>query len=304
VSAIRWTKRGLVFVPDGTREWQRAYAWVPTVGAIDGDRVRVYVAGRNADNLSQVGCFVLDLATSRVVEVAERPVLGLGALGTFDDSAVLPTCVVTRDGRTYLYYTGWMQGRRVPYYASVGLAVSDDGGRSFTRVSRGPLLERDDVDPYMTASAWVLVDDGRWRMWYLSNTVWTLEAGEPQPRYHIRYAESEDGLHWRRDGTVCIDFKDESEYAIARPCVVRDGDFYRMWYSYRGAAYRIGYAESDDGVKWTRRDDRAGIDISSDGWDSEMLEYAVVFTHRGRRHMLYNGNEFGRTGVGLAVEAA
>ena len=304
MNAIRWEKRGLVFTPDGTRAWQRAYAWVPTVDRVDGDHVRVYVAGRNDDNLSQVGAFVLDLARERVVEVSEAPVLTLGALGTFDDSAVLPTCVIDHGRRKLLYYTGWMQGKRVPYYASVGLAVSEDGGRTFHRVSRGPLFDRDDVDPYMTASAWVLVEDSRWRMWYLSNTVWTVAAGEPRPRYHIRYAESEDGVRWRRDGTVCIDFADETEYAIARPCVVRHDDGYRMWYSHRGAAYRIGYAESQDGVKWTRRDDAAGIDVSSDGWDSEMLEYGTVFRYRGRLHMLYNGNEYGRTGVGLAVEAA
>ena len=54
-----------------------------------------------------------------------------------------------------------------------------------------------------------------------------------------------------------------------------------MWYSYRGDAYRIGYAESVDGLEWERKDEEAGIDVSADGWDSEMIEYPCVFEHAG-----------------------
>jgi hypothetical protein len=139
-------------------------------------------------------------------------------------------------------------------------------------------------------------------MWYVSAVKWTLENGMPKHYYHIRYAESSDGVHWRRDGTVCIDFASADEHAFARPCVLKDGDgCYRMWYSYRGERYRIGYAESADGIVWQRRDDCAGIEPSAAGWDAEMIEYPAVFDAAGRRYMLYNGNGYGRTGIGLAV---
>jgi hypothetical protein len=99
---------------------------------------------------------------------------------------------------------------------------------------------------------------------------------------------------------VCIDFKNEREHAIARPCVVRDRDMYRMWYAYRGDRYRIGYAESSDGVVWTRLDEQAGIDVSPGEWDGDMVEYPVVVDANGRRLMLYNGDDYGRTGIGVA----
>jgi hypothetical protein len=141
-------------------------------------------------------------------------------------------------------------------------------------------------------------------MWYVSNLGWTDDAdGQPQYRVHIKYAESDDGIHWKRTGRVCVDFAHAGEYAISRPCVLRDPDCYRMWYSVRGEAYRIGYAESGDGLTWRRLDAAAGIDVSSKGWDSEMVEYACVFDHGGRRHMLYNGNGYGATGIGHAVAA-
>jgi hypothetical protein len=234
--------------------------------------------------------------------IEPTPVLDVGALGAFDDSGVTNSCLVIDRERQYLYYTGWALGVSVPFYLHAGLAISDDGGRSFHRASRAPLLERDAVDPYLTASPWVFVDNGVWRMWYVSATRWEPTAAGPTHYYHVRYAESSDGVSWARTGHVCLDFATKDEHAFGRPCVLLDADgVYRMWYSVRGAAYRIGYAESRDGLAWSRMDDRAGIDVSSEGWDSQMIEYPLVFDRGGRRLMLYNGNHYGRTGVGLAA---
>jgi hypothetical protein len=100
---------------------------------------------------------------------------------------------------------------------------------------------------------------------------------------------------------VAIDYQNPREYAFGRPFVLAEDGRYKMWYSVRGDAYRIGYAVSRDGVRWERQDERAGIDVSDSGWDSEMIEYPWVFDAAGRRYMLYNGNGYGRTGIGLAV---
>ena len=83
-----------------------------------------------------------------------------------------------------------------------------------------------------------------------------------------------------------------------------------MWYSYRGGSeyrtnlsqsYRIGYAESLDGLKWTRKDEQVGIDVSKSGWDSEMICYPFVLDINDRRYMFYNGNGFGKSGLGYAM---
>ena len=87
---------------------------------------------------------------------------------------------------------------------------------------------------------------------------------------------------------------------MSRPCVLKENGLYKMWYSYRGQSYRIGYAESKDGFEWTRMDADVGIDVSESGWDSEMIEYPFVFDQNGERFMLYNGNSYGKTGIGLA----
>jgi hypothetical protein len=298
----RWIKQGLLFEPPTALGWMRTHAAIPYAEPL-GDLYRVYFSGRDAENRARIGYFDLDLTEPvRVVRVGNEPVIGTGPLGAFDDHGVTGSWIVTQGGRTFHYYTGWTLGVTVPFYVFAGLAVSEDGG-TFHRVSPAPILERNATDPYLTASPCVLIEGELWRMWYVSGTRWESGLGTPRHYYHVRYAESRDGIAWDRRGIVCIDHRGD-EFAIARPCVVRDGERYRMWYSYRGASYRIGYAESADGIQWMRKDDEAGIAVSPSGWDSDMIAYAFVFAHAGRLYMLYNGNEFGKTGIGLACLTA
>jgi hypothetical protein len=74
-----------------------------------------------------------------------------------------------------------------------------------------------------------------------------------------------------------------------------------MWYCVRGASYRIGYAESRDGLDWTRLDDAAGLAPPAAGWDSEMQAYPMALRDGARWVMLYNGNGYGATGFGAAT---
>jgi hypothetical protein len=244
----------------------------------------------------------LDLSSMTTSQIPEMPVLAPGPVGSFDeDGAMLSWLTEADDGTLFGYYIGWNRGVSVPLRNSLGLALSTDGGLTFEKYSAGPILDRSVHDPCFVASACVLRDGGAWRMWYLSCVAWERTAAGLRHRYHVKYAESDDGIRWRRDGRVAIDFGGPDEYAISRPCVVRDGGLYRMWYSHRGDAYRIGYAESPDGYEWTRRDDLVGLGVSDSGWDSEMVEYPFVFDAAGSRYMLYNGNGYGLTGTGVAV---
>ncbi|MEE8170806.1 MAG: hypothetical protein V3T70_09680 [Phycisphaerae bacterium] len=299
--APHWIKRGRIFDPAGAASWITSHAALPAALHLNADRYRVYFSSRDGQNRSRIGYVEIELReTCRIRCFGERPVVDVGPLGAFDDSGVTTGCVVQHDGRIHLYYTGWMLGRTVPFYYAVGLAISEDGGRTFEKASAAPLLDRCDVDPYLVASPYLLVEGGLWRMWYVSGVRWAPTPHGPRHYYHIRYAESADGLHWKRTGRVCIDFAAADEHAIARPTVVKDGDRYRMWFPHRGADYRIGYAESPDGLTWRRMDDRAGIDVTPSAWDGDMQAYPHVFDHAGRRYMLYNGNGYGATGIGLA----
>lgn len=298
---MKWTKLGLVFCPDGNLAWMRTHAAGPLAEHLGDDRFRIYFGCRDAHNRSSIGFVEIDIRQPHeVLRLSDEPVVAPGAAGLFDDSGVSTGCLVRKGPARYLYYLGWNLGVTVPWRNSIGLAVSETEGAPFRKLSRAPIVDRSDVDPFTVSYPWVTYDDGgRWRMWYGSSLRW---GKDPADMAHvIKYAESDDAIHWRREGVIAIDFKSADEYAIARPCVLKDASLYRMWYSYRGAAYRIGYAESRDGVVWRRMDEDVGIDVSPDGWDSESVQYAFVFSHRDRLYMLYNGNNYGKTGFGLAV---
>jgi hypothetical protein len=297
----RWRRLGRLPLDVSLAPWAATHAALPVADPAGDDSWWVYLTVRDTAGRGRIGRARLTLRPSPTLSPLEsEPTLDLGSLGAFDDSGVTSASITSRAGRRYLYYTGWSRGVTVPFYLAIGLAVSDDGG-PFRRLSPAPLFDRCPVDPYLTASPFVRHSPRGWRMWYVSATEWRqLESG-PRHYYNIRYAESDDGVIWRREGRVCLDYADETEYAFARPCVVGENDNLKMWYSVRGNRYRIRYAESADGMRWERRSDIAGLDPSGDGWESEMVEYPWVFDAEGRLFMLYNGNEYGRTGVGIAV---
>ena len=278
-----------------------SHAAMPTPIHAGGSRFRVYCSGRDAAGRSQVGWFMLDVERPELARaVTAQPVLSYGELGAFDDCGALNSCFVRAGASLSMYYVGVSTGGSIPFRSFTGLATSNDGGESFTRHSRGPILPPDDIDPFLTPLAFVLPEYGRFTMWYTSGARWAPEAAGPKHFYHIKRAESEDGIAWRKAGDVAIDFNGD-EYAIARPWVMRDESGYRMWYCCRGDAYRIGYAESPDGKSWTRKDREGGLGPSSAEWENEMVCYPSVFDHGGKRYMLYNGNGYGKGGVGLAV---
>jgi len=295
---MKWTKLGRVYVPDGRLSWARSYAANPVAEQVEGDLYRVYFSTRDERNRSSVGFVEIDIRNPcRTLRMPETPVLTPGDLAMFDDSGVSIGCIVPVGHKRYLYYMGWHLTVTVPWQNALGLAISEAGG-PFLRYSRFPVVELNDIDPYTISYPWVIAENGRFRMWYGSNIAWG--AKKEDMRHLLKYAESDDGIHWVRDNTVAIDFSGPDEYAICKPCIRQDGGVYRMWFCARGRAYRIYYAQSNDGIAWQRTPEPV-IEVSESGWDSEMVEYPFVFDHGGERYMLYAGNSFGKTGFGIAI---
>lgn len=297
-----WIKRRLLLVPDPRREWMATYTGPsfavprPEAGVVD-----VYVTGRDALNRSRIGVMTIDPERpSPPLAIGGSPVFDLGALGAFDENGVSYPWIVDAGGVQHMYYVGWMPTVLTPFQNHVGLAVRTDDG-PWRRFSRAPILPRIDEEYLSIGSTAVLREADRWRMWYTCFRQWGQQPGEPKHEYVIKYAESTDGRQWDRPNIVCIDTAAPGEYSIGRPSVLYREGLYHMWYSYRGKSYRIGYAWSADGIRWTRRDDLAGIDVSSSGWDGESICYAHVFEWKHELYMLYCGNHYGRDGLGLAV---
>lgn len=300
---MNWKKLGLIFNPKNEKFWMNSHASVPFAENFGDGLFRIYFSSRDVKNRSYLGSFDIDInKPKKIISISENPILSPGDLGTFDDSGVMASQIITYQQKKFLYYIGWNRGVTVPYRNSIGLAISNDDGKTYNKFSKGPIIDRDYNEPHFSASSYVILEDKLWRMWYVSCVKWEILDNQPSPHYHIKYAESKDGINWKRDGKICINFKNNEEWAISRPFVWKEEKLYKMMFSYRGKnPYKIGYAESSDGIIWKRKDSETGIDVSKKGWDSEMIEYPFIFSYDQKKYLLYNGNDYGKTGIGLAV---
>lgn len=307
-----WTKHGLIYKPDGSKPFSRTHAQVP-FGYPMGDKLRVYFSTRD-ENISSAVSFV-ELNPDNLSEVTyihDKACLTKGAVGMFDETGTMPSWFLPVEDEIWLYYTGWNKSETASYRLGIGLAISRDGGLTFQRKYDGPLMDRSIYDQVWVAQPCVIREGDTWRMWYLSCTKIDVINGHPEPFYDVKYAESKDGITWERTGHVCVGY-DEFTDAIGRPTVYKDGDLYKMYFSYRNAtnyrtdvkrSYRIGYAQSKDGITWERKDELAGIERSAQGWDSLMMDYCHIFSHQNQWVMFYNGNGFGASGFGYATQSA
>jgi sucrose-6-phosphate hydrolase SacC (GH32 family) len=307
---FRWVKLGRVFDPTAVadRSWMKQYAQAPSV-LIFPASLRVYFSCRPAADehgryLSYLAYVDLDRSDLfRLRELSPGPVMKLGARGTFDEFGVYPASVI-RDGQDIrVYYAGWTRCESVPFNAAIGMAVSRDGGDTFERIGDGPVLSYCPDEPFVLGSPKIRKFNDRWYLWYASGRKWVETNGAMEPVYTIRMARSEDSITWSRCGRDLIETRLTDYECQASPDVFASGGRYHMFFSYRRHALRnyvMGYAWSPDVVNWVRDDARVGIGLSETGWDSQSISYGHVFSLDGSTYMLYQGNEIGKYGFGLA----
>lgn len=264
--------------------------------------VRVYLTICDMDNVGRVGFVDLDGRNpSTIKAVSTVPVLNTGMPGAFDEHGVLPTSLLNVDGRLYLYYSAYQRQISVPYTILSGLAVSDDGGLTFSRVSDCPILERCDTQMFQRSAIEVMKHGGKYLMWYTAGMGWQDNGGHIVPRYDIEYLESDDFRVWTAKPKVSLALRDD-EFGLTMPQVRFSGSVFRMIYSIRSVSkgYRLGYAESKDGVSFIRMDEKLVFAPSESGWDSEMICFGKIITVGGRTYLFYCGNHYGIGGMGWA----
>lgn len=310
---MKWKKIGMIF---NDMRGLFHYAQAPQALVFD-SFVRVYFSSRELDEqgkyLSNIAFVDFNKNFTKTLRLAlPKSVIKLGDLGCFDEHGIFPMNVIRYGEQIYAYTCGWSRRSSVSADASIGFAVSNDAGLTFSKMGDGPILSSSLNEPFLVGDPFVKIINNIGHMWYIYGVDWVLNPAEKEPQrvYKIGHAVSNDGISWTRGGKQVIDDKLNKSECQAMPSVVQIKDIYHMFFCYRQAinfrenknnSYRIGYAYSRDLQTWTRNDDNVGIDVSENGWDSDMLCYPHVFECDGEIYMLYNGNNFGRNGFGLAV---
>jgi hypothetical protein len=304
---MRWKKLGIVYRPDGCHSWARSHAMIPTPIRLSEQVIRIFITFCDESGIGRPG--YVDVSASdptEVLDVTSSPLLDIGDPGTFDENGILVCSVVNiGNGIWNMYYVGFELGTKIRYRLLTGLATSHDGGNIFTRISRSPVMERSDKELYFRAGPCCLMEDGRYRLWYVAGSQWIDVQGKMMPVYDVRYLESVDGIHWPPEGKIHIAITEPDEYGFGRPTVIpKPGGGYRMFYSVRRKslrAYRLGYAESMDGYIWQRMDDNLNLNVTPGDFDSDAIMYAAPIQVGDKLYVFYNGNDFGREGFAVAV---
>jgi sucrose-6-phosphate hydrolase SacC (GH32 family) len=316
---MKWKKLGKIFDPTQHKLVDDCvqFAQSPQALVFD-DFIRIYFSTRSVDKKS--GKYFSHIAfvdfaknLRDVIRVSDKTVIPLGELGCFDEHGIFPMSVLRYGDVVYGYTCGWSRRVSVSVDTAIGLAVSRDDGLTFQRIGDGPVIAASLHEPYLVGDSFVLVVDGRFHMWYIFGTGWRRYTPDSAPdrTYKIGHATSSDGINWTKEDArqIIPDIlgPDESQ---ALPTVIRIGERHHMFFCYResfdfrigkGRGYRIGHAWSDDLCNWTRDDDYLLLRGTPGEWDSDMQCYPNVFECDGEIYLLYNGNEFGRFGFGLAI---
>lgn len=316
---MKWRKLGRIFDPANFELANECigYAQSPQALVFD-DFVRIYFSTRSLDPaggkyLSHIAFVDMKPNLRDVIGVSRHTVIELGERGCFDEHGIFPMNVLRRSDALYAYTCGWSRRVSVSVETAIGVAVSHDEGRTFRKLGHGPALAASLHEPCLVGDPFVRAIGETFHMWYIFGTGWKRYAQDAAPdrTYKIGHAYSHDGIDWiREEARQIVEDRLGPEESQALPTVIEIGDRHHMFFCYRQShdfrtnrdrGYRIGHAWSDDLVDWHRQDDAPLIDVTPGEWDSDMLCYPHAFRCGSNVYLLYNGNEFGRHGFGLAV---
>jgi len=296
---MNWKKLGQVYNLKSIDKYLLTHASNPLAVHLKDDIYRIFFSGRDKNNKSSVGYVDIDILKRLVVDICKETVLKYGEDDSFYSHGVSIGNIYSLNKKDYMLFMGWQIRDGGHWRGDIGRLLLENNEKLLLNPKEA-FMVCDDEDKISLSYPWVMHDEGIYKMWYGSTDDWTSSNGEMV--HLIKYATSKDGNIWEKHG-LAIPFEIGIAQAFSRPTVFKDNDGYHMWFSYRsgdGTKYRIGYAHSCDGFKWDRKEN-SGIDASKDGWDSEMICYPFIFEHKGKKYMLYNGNDYGKTGFGLAV---
>lgn len=314
---FRWKKLGKIFNPTEIENrpiWMNEYAQAPATLIFD-DFVRVYFSCRppkdkNGQFVSYSAFVDLDRKNLfNIINIAKEPILKLGTKGCFDEFGIYPISVIKEKNKVICYYTGHTRCESVPFNTAIGCAVSKNNGETFEKIGKGPVVSHSLDEPFVISGPKIRKFNNTYFLFYITGKKW-IEANEKKEViYKIRMAKSDDGINWTKFNQNIIKEKLGEQEVQGSPDVFYAHDKYHMFFSYmltpdfrfdKSKRYRIGYASSTDLINWDRDDSKAGIDISDNDFDNDMVAYPHVFELDGKIYMLYLGNEVGRYGFGLA----
>jgi hypothetical protein len=206
------------------------------------------------------------------------------------------------DGRLALLYIGWRRGdEAAPYTLFSGLAFSEDEGRSFEKVA-GPLLGPCTGERLFRTAPFMHREPDGFRLLYIGGDEFTVaENGRRLPVYSLMELRSQTPWRWEGPGRLLLEpDRRMAEIGFGRPVLYDISGRTVLMLSIRtGSGYTLVEtpAEFDAGQ---RPPFSAVLEPPFDDWEAEMTCFGAPCAVGEHDLLFYNGNGFGRTGLGLA----
>lgn len=302
---MEWIKKGFIYKAEDEFDWWKSHTMAPAAIMLDEKIVRIYMGCWDKEGISRIGYIDVDKDNPSVVlKKSSQPVLDIGDDGCFDDNGVFPGHVIKLEDKVLLYYTGFQKLDKIAFSNFGGLAISYDGGETFERVSKAPVMDRADEGLFTRAGTSVIYEDGIYKGCYSVGSGWTFIENKDRPVYHVNYIESEDGINFPSEGKRIVSCNLEIEHGLGRPQLVKLKDNYYVFYTRRMLDYKyhMGVAKSEDLINWYRIDEV--LDEIKHGeigeFDSDMVYFPCVLDTGEEVLLFYCGNRYGGEGIGYA----
>ena len=300
-----WHKKGLIYKPYHEYQGWTDHAMAPAPIMYDADTIRVYVGAWDENKISRIAYIDVDSNNpAHVKQISPGFVLDIGQDGCFDDNGVFPAHVYRHpDGRIFLYYTGFQKLDKIAFSNFSGLAISQDNGNSFQRVSQAPVMDRQDEGLYTRAGTSVIYEDRIFKCCYSVGSGWYRIAGKDRPVYEVNYIESVNGIDFPKRGISAVKADLSKEHGLGRPQIVKLLGKTMVFYTRRTLDFKyfMGCAVQN-GTNWQRHDEwLETIPHGHPGeFDEQMVYFPAVIDTGKKIFLFYVGNGYGRDGLGYA----
>lgn len=296
-----WQRLGKIFTLDSLHPLMQSHSSNPTPHQIDTHIFRVFFSTRNVENKSSISFFDLDMSSLEIKNQAQEPLISFQD-DTFYSHGISLGCIYQKPNeKTFLTFMGWHIPKDSHWMGYLGEMELNKALGEIDIPKQPIIFPEPKMDPISISYADIIQDQDTYYLFYGSTITW--DAGNQEMIHVINVATSKDAEHWEKHG-LAVPYQKNKIQAFSRPTIMKIDNVWHMWFSYRGGngdKYKIGHAKTTNLLSWDLDLEKTSLYANPNAaWESEMVEYPYVFKYQNDIYMLYNGNSYGKTGIGLA----
>ena len=298
---IRYSRLGRIFGPDSFASSQSpiTYTSNPVVIQMQNSIFRIYFNSRDSQNRSNVWSVDFDFESLKVIQNSLRVQIEIGInTPKYCRAGISLGSDFSLDNQRYIGFMGWYLPDRAHWMGEIGRLEIDEA-YNLELIDGSPWIGISKEDPISLSYPAIHQTADGLDVWYGSTHTWDAGNGEMLHLLERRRVTHEFGTE---KIAGILPFELGIAQAFSRPAILNTDWGTLFSYSVRGNTdkYRIAFRSLNATYKSIQFGEPVSFLPSTEEWESEMVEYPYLVTYKGEVYMFYNGNRFGKSGVGLA----